>query len=49
MENVSQQEMMRNAVKGAYHSERWWKKVDKMTDNQLFAVYSRLKSQNKIY
>lgn len=44
----------REAVKGAYRgldgkpSAKWLEKVQKMDDQQVTAVYLRLKSQNKI-
>lgn len=38
----------RTAVKQAYPSPKWAKRVDKMTDAQLIAVYMRLKLQGKI-
>lgn len=38
----------REAVKGAYFGPGWKKKVDKMSDEQVIAVYLRLKNQQKI-
>lgn len=38
----------REAVKSAYDSITWRKKVDKMSDEQLVAVYQRLRAQNKL-
>ncbi|ADD80959.1 gp068 [Rhodococcus phage ReqiPepy6] len=38
-----------NALKGAYPGSPTWKsKVDKMSDNQIVAVYLRLKRENKV-
>jgi hypothetical protein len=39
---------MRKLIKGAYHSEAWHKKVDRMSRNQVFAVYTEFASQKKI-
>lgn len=39
----------REALKQAYpRSRRWATKVDKMDDRQVYAVYTRLKAQNKV-
>lgn len=39
----------RRQVKEAYgNSDRWSKKVDGMTDEQIVAIFFRLKKQNKI-
>lgn len=35
-------QMMRKYVREAYPSAKWRARVDKMSDNQVFAVYSRL-------
>ena len=41
--------LKRQLVKDAYNnSPKWCAKVDKMTDEQLMAVYFRLKQQNQI-
>lgn len=41
--------MKRQLVKDAYNgSPKWTAKVDKMTDEQIIAVYFRLKQQNQI-
>lgn len=48
MANIAQQEQMRKAIREAYSSEAWWAKVDKMSERQVFAVYTRLKSQKRI-
>lgn len=39
---------MRIELKRAYKGASWAAKVDKMSDNQVLAVYRRLQSQNKI-
>lgn len=39
---------MREALKGAYSGPAWLKRVDKMPESQVTAVYLRLKSQGKI-
>jgi len=41
-------EQKREAIKTAYSSPAWADKVKKMPDNQVTAVFLRLKSQNKI-
>ena len=38
----------REAVKAAYPSKRWATKVDAMEDDQVAAVYLRLKAQGKV-
>ena len=38
----------REAVKRAFSGPKWGSKVDKMSENQVTAVYLRLKSQNRI-
>lgn len=38
----------REALKGAYKSKSWAKKVNDMSDDQVIAVYLRLQSQKKI-
>ncbi len=38
----------RDAVKGAYKGEKWKLKVDNMTDDQVTAIYIRLKGQGKV-
>lgn len=38
----------REAVKAAYPSRKWATKVSKMDDQQVIAVYLRLKSQGKV-
>lgn len=41
--------LKRQLVKDAYNnSPKWSKKVDGMTDQQVIAVYFRLKQQNQI-
>lgn len=41
-------DLMRGAVKKAYPGEGWKKKVDKMSSNQVLAVYSKLLDNKKI-
>ena len=41
-------EKEREAVKKAYDSPDWRRKVDKMPDPQVFAVYKRLVLQGRI-
>jgi hypothetical protein len=36
----------RDAVKGAYPSKKWHNRVNGMSDEQVTAVYLRLKQQN---
>jgi hypothetical protein len=38
----------REAVKAAYPSKKWSVKVDKMDDDQVAAIYLRLKAQGKV-
>lgn len=38
----------RRLVKEAYDGKTWHDKVDKMSDQQIIAVYFRLKRTNKI-
>lgn len=38
----------RELLKKAYPGKKWAKKVEKMTEAQVVAVYMRLKQQNKI-
>lgn len=38
----------REAVRKAYPTQKWAAKVDKMDDQQVFAIYIRLKKQNKV-
>lgn len=38
----------RQAVRAAYSGRKWADKVAKMSDNQVTAVYLRLKSQGKV-
>lgn len=39
---------MRHLLKIVYPSEKWYDKVDKMTDNQVIAVYNRMLEAGKI-
>lgn len=43
-------EKKREALKGAYpgSGERWHKRVDEMSDDQVTAMYLRLKEQGRI-
>lgn len=41
-------EQMRHLLKIVYPSEKWYDKVDKMTDNQVIAVYNRMLEAGKI-
>lgn len=45
---MSDIDRMRKAIRDAYTSEAWWKKVDKMSDKQIFAIYVKFKSQKKL-
>jgi hypothetical protein len=38
----------REAVKGAYSGDKWKQKVDNMSDDQITAIYIRLKAQGKV-
>lgn len=38
----------RAAVKNAYPGKKWQNKVDRMPEDQIAAVYIRLKGQGKI-
>lgn len=38
----------REAVKAAYPSKAWAAKIDKMTEDQVVAIYMRLKLQDII-
>lgn len=38
----------RQAVLSAYPGKRWAEKVQKMSDNQIIAVYFRLKNNGKV-
>lgn len=39
---------MREALKGAFSGRKWTTKVTNMSENQVTAVFLRLKSQNKV-
>lgn len=41
-------EQMRQALLSAYFGPRWAAKVKAMSEGQVFAVYTRLKNENKI-
>lgn len=38
----------RESIKAVYPGKKWAEKVDKMTEDQVVAVYLRLKQQGKI-
>lgn len=38
----------REAVKTVYPSQKWSRKVDLMNDDQVIAIYKRLKAQGKV-
>lgn len=40
--------LKREQLKKAYPSKSWEHKVNNMTDEQVVAIYLRLKSQNKV-
>ena len=39
---------IRNQVKAVYPYPKWYRKVDAMTDQQVFATYQRLVKSGKI-
>lgn len=39
---------LRELVKQAYPTKSWGLKVDKMSDTQVYAIFTRLKRQGKI-
>lgn len=39
---------MRASLKTVYKSKRWAAKVDKMSDEQVIAIYRNLQSQSKV-
>lgn len=43
-------EKKREALKGAYPNagQKWHEKIDNMTDDQVTAMYLRLKNQGKV-
>lgn len=41
-------EQKREAIRAAYPGRKWAQKVNAMTEDQVVAVYLRLKQQNKI-
>lgn len=45
---MNEVEKKRQAVMGAYSGEAWHKKVKKMPEDQVVAIYMRLKAQNKL-
>lgn len=38
----------RNILRGAYKSQTWKDKVDKMSDAQVYAIYIKFKAQGKL-
>lgn len=38
----------RERLKGAYNNPAWAKKVDKMSDDQVIAIFKRLQAQGKL-
>lgn len=48
MNSYQQAEMRRIAVAGAYPGDRWRAKVAKMPEDQILAIYLRLKKAGKI-
>lgn len=43
-DTIQQREML----KQVYDSKKWAAKVDKMSDSQVFAIFMRLRQQNKL-
>lgn len=41
-------DQMREAIKKAYRSPKWTRKVNNMPDNQVVAIFKNLKSQSKV-
>lgn len=41
-------EQMRSAIRNAYSGQRWSDRVDKMSDQQVIAVYFRLLYKEQI-
>lgn len=41
-------EEMRKAIRGAYQSERWWARVAKMSEAQVFVIYQKFVAEKKI-
>lgn len=39
-------QQMREAVRNAYRSAKWKRKVDAYPDSQIIAIYHRLRQQN---
>ncbi len=46
--NLVTVEQQRQALLGAYSGPKWQKKVKKMSDAQVIAIYRRLKQQHKV-
>lgn len=41
-------EQMRRAVRKVYHSDKWFNKVAKMSDNQVIAIYNKMLESGKL-
>lgn len=41
-------DQMRIRLFSAYSGDKWKKKIEKMPDNQVIAIYKRLESQGKL-
>lgn len=41
-------QQMRQKLYAAYRAEKWRKKVDRMSDNQVIAVYRRMSQANQL-
>lgn len=48
VEDAVKVDQKRTAVRAAYEGKKWQVKVDKMSDDQVIAIYSRLKDQGKV-
>lgn len=41
-------ELMREAIKKVYPGEKWKKKVEKMSDNQVIAIYYKMLNSREL-
>lgn len=41
-------EQMRDALRSIYASRKWYYKVEKMSDKQVYAVYNKMLREDKI-
>jgi hypothetical protein len=41
-------ELMREAIKKVYPGEKWQKRVSKMKDAQVIAIYNKMLNNNKL-